>query len=228
MKSLSLVILAAAMLAAAVPAAAQDAGPIHVVAYVEVMPSAKNDGASLLKTYRDAIRKEDGNLRAETLRRIGQPNQFVVIESWKDRAAFDKHAKAPSATQLRDKLKAIQDAPYDERVHTGLSVGPAGGGRRAGGAAVYVVTHIDVIPPKKDDGTALVKQHGDDSRKEDGNLRFEILVQTNRPNHFSAVEIWRTRSAADAHGATARTRNFREVLAPMSGALYDERFYKAM
>jgi quinol monooxygenase YgiN len=155
----------------------------------------------------------------------------VVIESWKDRAAFDAHAKSASASQLRDKLKAIQNAPYDERVHTGLSVGSAGAspaGGRIGGGAVYVVTHIDVIPPKKDDGTALVKQHGDESRKDDGSLRFEILVQTNRPNHFSAVEVWKSRGAADAHGATTRTRNFRETLAPMSGALYDERFYKAM
>ncbi len=227
MKRLSLFMLAGLALALTGSARAQDAAPIHVVTYVEVMPSAKDEGAALMRQYRDAIRKEDGNLRAETARRIGQPNQFVLIEAWKDHAAFEAHAKAPSTTQLRDRLKPIQSAPYDERVHTPLSVGPLAGGR-GGGGAVYVVTHIDVIPPRKDDGTALVRQHGDDSRKDDGNLRFEILIQTNRPNHFTALEMWRSRAAADAHGTSVRVRKFREALAPMTGALYDERYYKAM
>jgi quinol monooxygenase YgiN len=220
------VFLVAAMTAVGA-AQAQEAGPIHVVTYVEVMSAAKSDGASLVRQYRDAARKEDGNMRAEALRRIGQSNQFVVIEAWKDRAAFDAHGKAAGTTQFRDKLKAIQNAPYDERVHTALSAGPLGGGR-VGGSAVYAVTHIDVIPPRKDDGTALVKQHGDEGRKSDGNQRFEILVQVNRPNHFTAVEVWRNRAAADAHSANASVRAFRDKLAPMSGSLYDERFYKAM
>ena len=227
MKTFHVLIAVGMALAAIGVAHAQDAGPTHVVTYVEVMPSAKADGANLVRQYRDASRKEDGNLRAEMVRRIGQPNQFVIIEAWKDRNAFEAHGKAASTTQFREKLKAIQNAPYDERVHTGLSAGPIGGGR-FGGSAVYAVTHIDVIPPRKDDGTALVKQHGDDSRKDDGNLRFEILVQVNRPNHFTAVEIWRNRAAADAHGMNAHMPAFRDKLAPMSGALYDERFYKAM
>jgi quinol monooxygenase YgiN len=227
MKFLHPIMVAAMALAMTSAVKAQEAKPIYVVTYVEVMPSAKDAGAALIGQYRDAARKEDGNLRAEAARRIGQPNQFVLIEAWKDQAAFDAHAKAAGTAQFHDKLKAIQNAPYDERVHNGLSVGPIAVDR-IGGGAVYVVTHIDVIPPRKDDGTALVHQHGDDSRKEPGNLRFEILVQTSRPNHFTAVEVWRNRAAADAHGMSAAMHSFRETLAPMQGALYDERFYKAM
>src|SRR2546428_9482196 len=39
--------------------------------------------------------------------------------------------------------------------------------------AMYVVTHVDVIPPRKDDGIAAVRQLADDSRLHEGNLRFE-------------------------------------------------------
>jgi quinol monooxygenase YgiN len=52
-----------------------------------------------------------------------------------------------------------------------------------------------------------------------------VVQQTNRPNHFTVVEVWRDRAAFDAHGMAAHTRRFREQLAPMSGALYDERLY---
>src|SRR2546422_96076 len=74
--------------------------------------------------------------------------------------------------------------------------------------AVYVVTHVDVIPPRKDDGVAAVKQLADDSRKGDGNLRFEVVQQTNRPNHFTVVEIWKDAKAIDVHSMAATTRLF--------------------
>ena len=40
--------------------------------------------------------------------------------------------------------------------------------------------------------------------------------------------IWRNRAAYNAHIAAASTRDFREKLGPMSGALYDERLYKRL
>lgn len=107
MKPFHLLMAVGMALAAISEAHAQDAGPTHVVTYIEVMPSAKADGASLVRQYRDASRKEDGNLRAEVVRRIGQPNQFVIIEAWKNRTAFEAHGKAASTTQFRDKLTAI-------------------------------------------------------------------------------------------------------------------------
>jgi quinol monooxygenase YgiN len=42
------------------------------------------------------------------------------------------------------------------------------------------------------------------------------------------VEIWKDQSAYDAHITAATTKKFRDQLTPMSGALYDERLYKAI
>src|SRR5207249_1862741 len=102
-----------------------------------------------------------------------------------------------------------------------LQAGPAGD-------AVYVVTHVDVIPPRKDDGLAAVKQLGEESRRGEGNARFEVLQQTNRPNHFTVVEIWKDAKALETHSMAEVTRQFRDKLGPMSGALYDERMFKAV
>ena len=129
------------------------------------------------------------------------------------------------ATQLREKIQAIRNAPIDERVHVPVSVGPLQPG--PAGTAVYVVTHVDVIPPRKDDGLAALKQLGSDSRGAPGNLRFEVVQQTNRPNHFTVVEIWKDAAAVEAHSMADRMRQFRDTLGPMSGALYDERLFKA-
>src|SRR5436190_184685 len=121
---------------------------------------------------------------------------------------------------------AIGSAPIDERVHVGASVGPLQPG--PAGDAVYVVTHVDVIPPRKDDGLAALKQLGSDTRGAAGNVRFEVVQQTNRPNHFTVVEIWKDAKAVDAHTMADATRQFRDKLGPMSGALYDERMFKAV
>jgi len=201
-------------------------GPRYVVIYLEVMPTAATGAVSLVRRFRDATRKEAGNLRAEALQRIGQPHHFVLLETWQDQAAADTHGKAETTVQFRDKIKAMQNAPIDERIHFPLSVGPIP--PKPGGAAVAVVTHVDVIPPQRENGTAITRQLAEDGRKGDGNLRFEAVTQTNRQNHFTVIELWRDRKAADAHSMAAHTRAFRDKLGPASGALYDERFYKTL
>jgi quinol monooxygenase YgiN len=208
------------------PAPSAIEGPIYAVTYVEVMPTSRVDGIASLERYREATRKEDGNLRCEVVSRIGQPHQLAVLEVWKDQKAFEAHRTSAHATQLREKIQAIRNAPIDERVHVGVSVGPLQPG--LAGDAVYVVTHVDVIPPRKDDGLAAVRQLGDASRAAAGNLRFEVVQQTNRANHFTVVEIWKDAKAVDAHSMADATRRFRDKLGPMSGALYDERMFKAV
>jgi quinol monooxygenase YgiN len=216
---------ALAILAASATAHAQDSG-VYVVTYVDVMPSTVVSGASLIRQYRDAGRKEDGSVRIEALHEIARPNRFAIVELWKDKAARDAHVQAAGTVAFRDKLKAIANAPYDERVNNGLYVGPAQGEGAKG--AIYVVTHVDVVPPSKDGCMELLKGMSADTPKDPGYLRYDVLQQPNRLNHFTVVETWASPEGVDGHAMAAHTRAFREKLAPMAGALYDERFYSAL
>jgi quinol monooxygenase YgiN len=209
---------------AQVPPPAVIEGPIYAVTYIEVLPTSQADGIALLRRYREATRQEDGNLRCEVVSRIGQPHQLVVLEVWRDQKAFAAHGAAPGTVSTRERIHAIRGAPIDERVHLAVASGPLQPG--PAGDAVYVVTHVDVIPPRKDDGLAAVKQLADASRAGPGNVRFEVVQQTNRPNHFTVIEIWKDARAVEAHAMADATRRFRDALGPMSGALYDERMFK--
>ncbi len=217
--------IAMAVLTATATAHAQDAG-VYVVTYVDVMPNSVAAGATLLRQYRDASRKEDGSLGVDVLQEIGRPNRFAVVEAWKDKPARDAHVTAASTTQFHDKLKPIANAPYDERLTNGLYVGPVQGQTAEG--AIYVVTHVDVVPASKDGCMALLKGMRADTPKDPGNLRYDVLQQPNRLNHFTVVEEWSNAEGVDGHAMAVHTRAFREKLAPMAGALYDERFYKAL
>jgi quinol monooxygenase YgiN len=201
-------------------------GPIYVVSYVEVMPTATAAAATLLRAYRDAVRREEGNLRCEVVQRIGQPNQFVMLLVWKDQKAFDANTARASTAEMREGIAAVRNAPTDERVHMSLATGPVDASVPK--EAVYVVTHVDVIPPRKDDGVTALRRLAEDSVKDEGNLRFEVVQQVNRPNHFTVVEIWASARQMEAHSMAVSTRRFRDALALITGALYDERMYRAL
>jgi quinol monooxygenase YgiN len=199
---------------------------VYLATYVDVMPNAVASGAVLLKQYRNASAQEDGNLRFEVLQEIERPNRFAIVESWRDKAALDAHAATASTLQFRDKLQAIENAPYDERINNGLYAGQRKNESQTG--AIYVLTHVDVVPAGKDDCMAALKAMSIDTVSDAGNISYEVLQQANRPNHFTVIEAWTNREALDAHAMAPHTRAFREKLTPIAGALYDERFYKAL
>ena len=72
----------------------------------------------------------------------------------------------------------------------------------------------------------LLRQLADVSRTEPGCLRFDVLQHTQRANHFTIIEAWRTRAARDRHVATMHTRQYRESLQPMIGSPLDERLMR--
>ena len=119
-----------------------------------------------------------------------------------------------------------QGSFYDERPSNGIAVAPAPAS--VGKGSIYAVTHVDVIPPSKDDCIVMLKKLADDTRKEPNAESFEAWQQNNRANHFTVTEIWKNRAAHDAHVAATTTKEFREKLGPMSGALYDERLYRSL
>jgi quinol monooxygenase YgiN len=212
--------------AALVQSAHAQGNAVYVATYVEVMPSATAAGATLLKQYRDTSAKEDGNLRADALQEIDRPNRFVVVEAWRDKAALDAHGQSAGTQQFHEKFGPIGDAPNDERITNELYATPAKNGGQSG--TIYVVTHVDVIPPGKDDCMAALKAMSTDTGNDAGNVSYEVLQQANRSNHFTVVEAWANREALDGHAMAAHTRAFRAKLTPIAGALYDERFYKAL
>jgi quinol monooxygenase YgiN len=212
-------------------ALADDENTAYVVTYFESVPSFTGQVRNLMRDLARASRKEPGHIRMEFLQRVGQPDQFVILEAWQDKNAQEAHAAAAHTKSFRDKLQPLLRGPYDERPHTNLSVGAtkvALGGGEARSSAIYAVTHVDVVPKEKDTAVGLLKQLSETSRKDGGNLRFDALTQNSRPNHSTVVEIWADKKSLEEHGITAHKKAFREKLAPLSGSLYDERFYRTI
>lgn len=228
-----LAVAAIAFAAAEMPSLHAQEAPAYIVTYAETAPAMAGQAAELADHYAAAGREAAGNLRFEALQRIDRSNQFAFVSVWKDQQAAQTYADSEATKQFHNKLQPLLSAPIDERPYTGLegfSTGAIGPTTSAHGnkGAIYVVTHVDLIPPKKDDGLAALKEVSVPSRAESGNLRYEILQQNSRPNHFTVVESWRNRQAFGAHEVATHTRKLRDLLLPLQGALYDERLYSAI
>lgn len=98
--------------------------------------------------------------------------------------------------------------------------------------AIYAVAHIDTIPNSAPPGTPpaaeLLKELAAATVKEPGCIRFEVLQQADKANHFTTVGVWRNQKAFDEHEAAAHTRAFREKIQPMMGSPFDERLHRLL
>jgi len=118
------VVLATAVMATSLAesACAQDSA-VYLATYADFMPNEEVSGAAVLERYRDASRREDGNLRLEVLHEIARPGHFAILEVWKDKAALEGHDKAASSSRFRERFNAIRSAPYDVRINNGIMSG---------------------------------------------------------------------------------------------------------
>jgi quinol monooxygenase YgiN len=233
------------------------AKPFYIVTYIEVDPSGTAKAKELISKHSADSKKDAGNLRYEALQRIGRKNHFIILEAWSDQDARDAHAKAAHTLAFRKELQPLLYSPFDERAHVALVAGDPAKEPKPGKRAIYVLTHVDIIPPEQfapckrqvnesgPCGNALVTQLVAAGRKDAGNLRFDALTQANRPNHMEVVEVWKSASAQRKHTVTKAVKDFRDELSgippgsgvpsdptvllnPLTGSLYDERLYRSI
>jgi quinol monooxygenase YgiN len=226
MRSHLLLLAMMALGAGAVHAADPQDPAVTVATYIETLPQAKDAARVALASEAAGCRK-DGCRDVHVLQETGRDNHFVVLESWRDRNAFEAHEKAADTQQIRDRLEAIETAPPDERILADVWH-DASVSQKPSPDAVWVVTHVDVMPTYKDQTAAMLERLGEGAAKELGHMHFAVTWQPDRPNHFTVMETWADRASFDAHQAAPPTKAFRDKLSPMLGALYDQRIYHAV
>ena len=232
MRASIVLLFAAAVAAFPAPFAVAQARPeapanttFYTVTYAEVMPSSSSRATAVaaFKEYQAAGRKQDGYIRFELFEQAGRPGHFAVIETWRDQKAFDARGEAVQK-QLLDTLQPIRVSDYDRRPYKTLAAGsaPAPANRNT----VYVITHVDFANYPQ--APLLLQRFAEESRRDEGNVRFDVLQGAMRMNHFTVVEAWQNQKARDAHVAASRTKQYRDELGPVTGSPLDERVFEAV
>ena len=196
----------------------------YSVVYFEVFPTnaARSVATAAVKAYVTAGQKLEGYGSVQAFEQIGRPGHFLVFETWRDIAAFDKR-DAAMQKQFSDALQPILVSDVDRRPYKVMTVSPYG---QTNNQTVYVITHVDASPSPQ--LPAMLQRLAENSRKEAGNLRFDIYQHTMHANHFTVIEAWRNRKVLDAHVGAAHTRQYRADFGPLAGSPLDERLFEAV
>lgn len=79
---------------------------------------------------------------------------------------------------------------------------------------VVTIVHVYVKPENIDDFIKVSTKNHNNSVKESGNLRFDILQDLGNPAKFVLYEAYESDSAAAAHKNTAHYLEWRKTVAP--------------
>jgi quinol monooxygenase YgiN len=205
--------------------AAPPSGPMEVAKYVDIQPGQEKAALAALKKYAAAAGKENGNARLIVLQEERRPSRFLVVEKWKDEASYNAHVAAASSNALDSETSAIRRAPNDDR--NGFDF-LAQDGAAPPSSAVFLVTYVDVNPPGRQQAEVAIRAFADATRKETGSLEFDVFRPKKQANlnHFIMIEAWSDAKALAAHDQAKATLGFRQTVAPLMGALYDDRAYE--
>jgi quinol monooxygenase YgiN len=201
----------------------QESGHVYRLAYLDVQGSDTTEAESILKAYGSGVVTQPGNIGLELMQRVFRSNQFVVLETWKDQESYQDFTNSPTYQAYLSSIKPYLTAGYAEYRQTALDVATS---ERQG--EITLVTHVDIMPPRKEQGTTLLVDYAGKFRKAEGNTAYNLIVQPGRLNHITVVESWANLAAYQAHSETPDFKAYRHALQPLMGSLYDERLYKLL
>lgn len=223
----------AASVALAPTAHAQSGATLHAATYLDVAVGSVSKGVELIGKFRDAARRDPANLEFTILQETGRPNRFVIIEGWKDTAAFEAYDKSAATSAFQDALKTIRNSPPDRHMMLPHAIAPA---RSIPAGALYMIEHVDFLggnPQIAADAAPLIAAFAQTTQKEPGAAQYNIYRQPPpRGNHYEIVSVWPDAKAFDAHEMAPHTLQFRNASAQQGSTwrcnLYDQRLYKAL
>lgn len=79
---------------------------------------------------------------------------------------------------------------------------------------IATLVFVDVKPENVEAFRAITVYNHDNTRKEPGNVRFDVLQSKDDPTKFTLIEVFQDEDAAKFHKTTAHYLRWREEVAP--------------
>src|SRR5215510_2797005 len=138
----STVVIAVAVMTAPATFAQTAADGVYAVTYLDVGTTSVAQGVDLIRKLREASRHEAANLELTILQETSRPNRFVIMEGWKDQAAFEAHDKGAAMSEFQGAWKPIRNSPPDRHMLQPFANAAA---RAVPPGALFMVEHVDFL-----------------------------------------------------------------------------------
>jgi len=201
------------------------AGSESVLTFVEVRIGTRGHAGGILRQQANAAHEQQASSgQVVMLQEIARPERFAVLER---EAPGVSTAGGMKFRTFTEGITADLIAPPDQRLnHEFDEVATTNGAGIDARASFYVITHIDIAAQDLTQIETALHKLAAAARQSNGNLSFEILRQTNHPNHFNLVSGWVGEAPFRAFAESAGAQEFRRAVAPVIGSPYDERLFR--
>jgi quinol monooxygenase YgiN len=179
--------------------------------------------AALLELLRGLIeptRKEAGCLRYELNQEIENPAAYTFAEKFRNREAFDAHAKSPYIKSFGERSAGLFES-RQVRLHRELlpAAQPELAGTTADGALI-VIAHFTAKPGKEEELSTFLQGLVEPTRREPGCARYELNQDLDDPATFSFVETFVDQRGFEAHCKMPYIDRLFETLPVLVGKQY--------
>jgi heme-degrading monooxygenase HmoA len=72
---------------------------------------------TLIRRLRILATQQSGYISGETLRRIDQPHEYLVISTWKDIAAWKAWQENPERAEIQNQIDIMLDIPTQYEIY---------------------------------------------------------------------------------------------------------------
>ena len=95
--------------------------PITAVTHIDFMPGHL-DAIPALTAYVGQASHDPNILHIELFQQISAPNHYTLVETLRNRAAYNAHVTAAYTLKFRATISPALGSPYDERLQTQVAI----------------------------------------------------------------------------------------------------------
>ncbi|MBO7418365.1 MAG: antibiotic biosynthesis monooxygenase [Bacteroidaceae bacterium] len=138
-----------------------------------------------------ASRKDKGNIDYDIYQSQTDKTQLMIFETWKDQASLDIHSAAPHFLRI---VPQIANAAVGEMAIQSFT--EAGEGNE-----IRINCLLKVAPENVTKALGLAQELVEASRKDGGNIDYDIYQSQNDPTQLIIFETWKDQPSLDIHSA---------------------------
>ena len=176
---------------AASETAAASNNEIRINCLYKVAPENVANIVTLSKELVAASRNDGGNIDYDIYQSQTDPTQLMIFETWKDQASLDVHSAAAHFTRIVPQLANAAVGEMSIQSFTQTSEGSQ--------IRINCMLKVDAANVTK--ALGLAKELVEASRKDDGNIDYDIYQSQTDPTQLMIFETWKDQPSLDTHSA---------------------------
>ena len=197
-----------------------------VLVYIQCKPGTEDAFKTASLANAQASVQEEGIARFDCIQNQEDPSKFVLVEVYKSGDAPAAHKDTAHYATWRDAVADMMAVPRSAKKYSNIfpaeSAGwdvPAalGSGAAESGKDELLAVHVfvSVKPGTEDAFKAASLDNAQNSVKEPGVARFDVLQNVEDTTKFLLVEVYSNADAPAAHKETAHYAQWRDTVADM-------------